>query len=228
MEWIMFLPARTLKRAFVLIVLPPALAALTSCTIVHHGAGGTAENTSAQKAAANEAFDAKAFVKTNWAKVEPEMVRDAVDIREVVAALKQDQAAAEKKYGRRKDETALFNFVVKGKEVIKSVNTESAAGTLELGLSDPSGEAGVRVQIGPVIKSSAVRDVLSFINFGDFTNQLDFANISKEINFYVRDNVVSGINRTGLVGKHLTFVGAFAEDGSGRILITPIKVEVAP
>lgn len=118
--------------------------------------------------------------------------------------------------------------MVKGKETIKAVHTESAAGTVELGLADLSGAAGVRVQIGPVIKSSAVRDVLSFIHFGDFTNQLDFANISKEINFYVRDNVVSRLPRTGLAGKHLSFVGAFAEDASGRILITPVKIEVEP
>ena len=112
--------------------LPAALALATGCTIVHHGAPGSAENASAQKAAANEAFDAKAFVEGGWAgKIEPELVRDAVDVREVVAALKKEQEAAERKYGRRQDETALFNFIVKGRETIKAVNTESAAGYAE-------------------------------------------------------------------------------------------------
>lgn len=217
-------PPKAMTRLF----LQTAFLALAAgCTIVHHGPGGSAENASAQKAAANEVFDAKAFVDTNWAgRIEPELVRDAVDLREVVAALKKDPAAAERKYGRRQDETALFNFIVKGREAIKAVNTESAAGYVELVLANPSGEDNVQVQIGPVIKSSAVRDVLSFIHFGDFVNQLDFANISKSINFHVRDNVVTGIRDKAVAGKHLAFVGAFSADGSGRILITPVKLSV--
>ncbi len=207
--------------------LPAALALATGCTIVHHGAPGSAENASAQKAAANEAFDAKAFVEGGWAgKIEPELVRDAVDVREVVAALKKEQEAAERKYGRRQDETALFNFIVKGRETIKAVNTESAAGYVELTLADSSGGDTVKVQIGPVIKSSAVRDVLSFIHFGDFVNQLDFANISKAINFHVRDQVVAGIREKAKAGKHLAFVGAFSEDPSGKVLITPVQLSV--
>ena len=194
---------------------------------MHHGAPGSAENASAQKAAANEAFDAKAFVEGGWAgKIEPELVRDAVDVREVVAALKKEQEAAERKYGRRQDETALFNFIVKGRETIKAVNTESAAGYVELTLADSSGGDTVKVQIGPVIKSSAVRDVLSFIHFGDFVNQLDFANISKAINFHVRDQVVAGIREKAKAGKHLAFVGAFSEDPSGKVLITPVQLSV--
>ena len=207
--------------------LPAALALATGCTIVHHGAPGSAENASAQTAAANEAFDAKAFVEGGWAgKIEPELVRDAVDVREVVAALKKEQEAAERKYGRRQDETALFNFIVKGRETIKAVNTESAAGYVELTLADSSGGDTVKVQIGPVIKSSAVRDVLSFIHFGDFVNQLDFANISKAINFHVRDQVVAGIREKAKAGKHLAFVGAFSEDPSGKVLITPVQLSV--
>ncbi len=222
----MLVPARTTTRALICIAFLPAFAMALSCTVVKRGAAGTTES-AAQKAASNEEFDAKAFVKANWAgKIEPELVRDAVNVREVVAALKKDKDAAERKYGRRKDVTALYNFIVDGDEVIKSVNTESAAGFFELGLADISGEGSVEVQIGPVIKSSAVRDVLSFINFGDFVNQLDFANISREINFYVRDTVVSGLKKTESAGKRLSFVGAFAEDSTGKVLITPVKIEV--
>jgi predicted lipoprotein len=223
----MFFPARLMNRILVCVTFSSTLALVLSCTIVKQGASETTGQSAAQKAAANDEFDAKGFVKTNWAvKIEPELVRDAVDVREIVTALKKDKESAERKYGRRKDETALFNFIVKGKEAIKSVNTGSAAGVIELNLADISGEENVIVQIGPVIKSSAVRDVLTFINFGDFVNQLDFANISKEMNFYVRDNVVSGIKKTNLAGKHLSFVGAFSEDATGKVLITPIKISV--
>ena len=225
----MFFSARTMDRLLAGTAICSILGLVPACTIVRHGTGGSAEESSAQKAAANEDFDAKAYVKTNWAtKVEPEMAANAVDLKEILAALKKDPEAAQKKYGRRKDETAVFNFLVKGTETIKSVNTGSAAGVLELDLANPSGGGGVKLQIGPVIKSSAIRDGLEFIHFGDFTNQLDFANISKELNFYVRDNVVSGIKWTGLAGKRVAFVGAFAEDPTGAVLITPVKISVVP
>ena len=93
----MVFPARAMNRVFVCLAVCSTLAGVTSCTIVHHGAGGGAENDSAQKAAANAEFDAKGFVQANWAtKVVPELTRDAVDVRAVVAALKADQGAAEK------------------------------------------------------------------------------------------------------------------------------------
>lgn len=207
-------------------VLPAAMVLLISCTIVHNRATGSAQS-EADKAAVNAEFDAKAFVEANWAsKIEPELVKDAVDVREIVAALKQDPEGTRKKYGRRQDATAEYNFIVKGKEVIKAVNTESAAGVLELALPDLSGEGGVCVQIGPVIKSTAVRDVLSFIHFGDFVNQLDFANISKCINFHARDQVVAGIREKAKAGRKVTFVGAFSEDPGGKVLITPVQLRI--
>jgi predicted lipoprotein len=218
--------SRFLNRFILLVSISFVLVMFFSCTIVKNSAPGT-EKSAVQAAASNNEFDAAGFVKANWSgKIEPELMNNAIDVREVVSALKKDQAAAEKKIGRRKEETAPFNYIVKGKEIIKSVNTESAAGYIELNLPDASGEENVKVQIGPVIKSSAVRDVLSFINFGDFVNQIDFANISREINFYVRNNVVSGLNKTNIVGKHLSFVGAFTEDSTGKVLITPIKISV--
>ena len=157
----MIFPVRTMIRLSSIFAAVCALTFASSCTIVKHDPSSAAGE-ALQKAASNEEFDAKTYVKTNWAsRIEPELLKNAVDIRELVEALKKNQAAAEAKFGRRKDETALYNFIVKGDEVIASVDTESAAGFIELGLADTTGQGKVRVQIGPVIKSSAVRDVLS-------------------------------------------------------------------
>jgi predicted lipoprotein len=218
----------TARRALAWAALASAIALAAACTVVRKGEAGEAPSSAAQKAAADESFDAKAYVKKNWARIEPELVKDAIGLREIAGALRDDPAAVEKRYGRRKDETALYNFIVKGDEKVASVYTESSAGYLELDLADASGESKVRIQIGPVFKSTAVRDVLTFISFGDFVNQLDFANIAREINFYVRDNVVASLDKASIVGKRVSFVGAFAEDPSGTILITPVRIGVEP
>lgn len=38
------------------------------------------------------------------------------------------------------------------------------------------------VQIGPIIRGNAIRDAVSFINFDEFKNQVQFARLSKELN----------------------------------------------
>ena len=221
--------SKTAGAAALLIPVYIVFLCFSGCTIVKHKAPGAAGSAAGKPVSVTSdgSFDAKSYVSANWSgKILPELVNNAAEIRDVVSALASDSSGAEQKYGRRQEETAPFNFIVKGDEAIKSVNTESAAGYLELELSDVSGGGKVRVQIGPVFKSSAVRDVLSFIHFGDFVNQIDFANISREINFYVRDNVVAGLGKSDIAGKHLSFVGAFSEDSGGAVLITPVEVRI--
>jgi predicted lipoprotein len=219
--------APRLSRGLVLCLsISLAVLSFAACTIVKDGASGSAAG-KAVSANADGSFDAKSFVDANWSgKIAPDLAGNAAEIKDVVSALAKDAVAAEKKYGRRGDETAPYNFVVKGRAAIRSVNTESAAGYVELDLSDVSGEGKVRLQAGPVLKGSSVRDSLSFIKFGDFVNQLDYANISREINFHIRDKLVADLRESGLAGKTLSFVGAFTEDPSGSVLVTPVEIRI--
>jgi len=196
---------------------------LGSCTIVRHDQAGASAPTSANSGE----FDSVGYVEKNWStKIVPELTANAADLGTVLAALKADPDAARTKYGRRQEESAPYNFIVKGSIAVKAANLDSAAATLELATPAPTADGTVLVQIGPVIKSSAVRDVLSFIRFGDFTNQVDFANLSRALNAHVKDGVVNTLDREHLTGKTLKFTGAFAEDGSGKVLITPVLIEV--
>jgi predicted lipoprotein len=225
----MSISSKTAVLTAFLVSVSLVLVSFSGCTIVKHQAPGQAGSAADKPVSVTSdgSFDAKSYVASNWSgKIVPELANNAVELRDILSALSKDSGGAEQKYGRRQEETAPFNFIVKGDAVIRSVNTESAAGYLELELADVSGEGKVRVQIGPVFKSSAVRDVLSFIHFGDFVNQIDFANISREINFYVRDHVVSGLPKTDIAGKHFSFVGAFSEDSSGAVLITPVEASI--
>lgn len=197
-----------------------------SCTIVKRSDADLAMSTAAQKSAGTRSFDAKAYVRENWAKIESEMLGGPADLRELVAGLRGKTQATNETHGKRKDVTALYNYVVAGKANVVSVNTESSAGYLEIDVPDLTGKEKARIQIGPVYKATSIRDTLSFVNFGDFVNQVDYANVAKEINFFVRDNVIQGFDTGLITGKRISFVGAFTEDSSGAILITPIKIGV--
>ena len=130
-----------------------------------------------------------------------------------------------KKYGRRTNDFSPMNYIVKGRAKVKQVKTKSAAGKIVLEVKDLSGKKNVIIQIGPVIKKSAVRDSLSFISFNDFVNQIEFGEVSKEIKNYIMNNVVNTVKENDLVGKEIDFVGAFTYDKRrGKVLISPVKI----
>ncbi len=205
-----------------------AVICLLSCTVVKHDdkSGKTEEGVTFYFE--SDDFDAASYVKDNWdGKIIPDIKENAVELNDVLAALTEDPAAAGEKFGTRKEESSPWNFIVKGTLAVKELNRESAAGLLVLDREDLGSGAFCSLQIGPVIKKSAVRDSLSFISFGDFANQIEYANISREINFYIRDNVVSVIGDSLPDKSRVSFYGVFTMDKSGKVIITPVILDLS-
>ena len=71
-----------------------------------------------------------------------------------------------------------------------------------------------------------LRDGVKFIKFGDFTNQLDYADAASELNNKVKTDVLAKVKATELVGKKVSFAGAFSLVAPGVVLIVP--TELAP
>jgi predicted lipoprotein len=201
---------------------------LFSCTVVRHD-DDQKEEGGVTFYFESEDFDAASFIKECWdARIVPEIKENAVDLNFLMVSLRRDQDETIEKHGIRKEESSPFSFIVKGNIPIKSINQESAAGLLALDTPDLRGNEYCQIQIGPVIKKSAVRDALSFINFGDFANQIEFANISREINFYIRDHVVSTLGDDVPENSSAEFFGVFILDGTGSIIITPVILIIHP
>ena len=74
----------------------------------------------------------------------------------------------------------------------------------------------LQIQIGPVIRGTAIRDVLDFVKFNDFTNQIDFAQFGKAFNTYINDHVLKPVPRDALVGKTVSAMGAYALPMTGQ------------
>jgi predicted lipoprotein len=93
-----------------------------------------------------------------------------------------------------------------------------------------SGAATVALQIGPVVRGTALRDASGFIHFSDFTNQFDYASAANALNDHALRTVVGPLSIDALEGRTVTFTGAIGkaarrEDGS--IEIVPVRVDVA-
>src|SRR6056297_512412 len=115
--------------------------------------------------------------------------------------------------------------MVKGTATITQANVKSSAATVSIDTNGPDGNP-IEIQIGPVLKGTAVRDSMDFIKFEDFTNQLEFANISREMNNHIKANVLSSLKRENLVGAKIRYIGAFQWVEGKGVLITPVDIRV--
>jgi predicted lipoprotein len=48
--------------------------------------------------------------------------------------------------------------------------------------ADGDGKADAKVQIGPAVRGTALRDTLEFVNFNEFKNQIEWAQFGKAFN----------------------------------------------
>jgi predicted lipoprotein len=171
-------------------------------------------------------FDAVAWVESVWtSRVLPHFEKDAVPLGEVLAALEVDRDAAGQKYGRRADaEGSPWSFAVKGAGSVVSVHTESRAGTMVIAVPAGSRTEQVTLQIGPVVRGTAIRDNLPFLSFGDVTNQIEFAQLSRALNDRAMAGIRPGLDALAKPGARVIFGGAMNVSASGEdsFLITPL------
>jgi predicted lipoprotein len=195
---------------------------LTACKIL--------PTPSAENGGTAPAFDADRMVGDIWAaKVLPHLRQKAGPFPEVDALAKTDPAAAGAKYGNpKKQANSPWTFAVRLDGKIVAANTQSRAATVDVD-ADGDGKADARVQIGPAMRGTALRDSLDFIQFNDFTNQIDFAQFGKAFNTYVDKTVLSKLPREALEGRSVKVLGAFTA-GSGQYLplVTPAEAEIGP
>jgi predicted lipoprotein len=76
-----------------------------------------------------------------------------------------------------------------------------------------------------VVRGTALRDALPFIRFDDFTNQLEYASVSRVLHQRIADSVLAKVDRATLAGRTIRFTGAFTE-GAGLPLVTPVTLQV--
>ncbi|MFS8113477.1 DUF2291 domain-containing protein [Rhizobium jaguaris] len=193
-------------------------AALPGCKIIKTP---TAEEKAAQ--AAKSAFDPAAKVDAIWqSQAVPDLEKRAGDLKTVVQAAASSPDEAGAKYGNpRKQSTSPWTYAVKLKGKIVAADTASRAATVDVDV-DGDGKADAKVQIGPAIRGTALRDALDFVDFNEFKNQIEWAQFGKAFNEKVNTSFLAALPRDGLTGKTVDVTGAFPLPASGQLpLITP-------
>jgi len=176
------------------------------------------------------AFNPDKMADDMWAsRVLPYLEQRAGSFSEVKALAKGDPAAAGAKYGNpKKQATAPWTYAARLEGRVVAWNTQSRAGTIDVDV-DGDAKADVRVQIGPTIPGTALRDTLDFVDFNDFKNQIDFAQFGKALNVHADKTVLSKLPREGLDGRTVKVLGSFVlKDGGDLPVLTPAEAEIGP
>ncbi|MEV0720186.1 DUF2291 domain-containing protein [Asanoa sp. NPDC050611] len=187
------------------------------------------EDKGAQPAGAAPA-DAKSYVADAWAaRIVPTVHDQATEIGTVAAALAQDPAAAGQQYGHQAGTGSPYAFMVKGTGTVTKVDTSVQTGPMTVEVAQSGGKPlTISIATGPVIAGTALRDAVGFISFGDFTNQIEYADVANEINARVKTEVIAKVDLAAAVGKEITFHGAFsALPNAPTILVVPTELSVA-
>ncbi|MCC7009658.1 MAG: DUF2291 family protein [Acidobacteria bacterium] len=166
-----------------------------------------------------QAFDADAYVKSIWSsRVLPSAERSAIDLQ--VFVQRQAGAAAAGGQARR----AVF---VKGVASVAQIDRTSRIGLARLRLAWAQDARTAAIQIGPVLRGTALRDALDFVRFTDFVNQLEFAGVANALNQRVLAEVLGAVNVDDLAGREVAFVGAMPASDDAPIEIVPVALRVS-
>jgi predicted lipoprotein len=126
-------------------------------------------------------------------------------------------------------------YMVEGSGRIVDVNAETSLGTAEVEIDGYDGPIKTQLYIGTRIPSddTSVRDAVGFIAFGDFKEQTEYGKAATEINKRVLSTVLNDVNRDNLVGKPISFKGAFTirtfnllDIDVSEIPIVPVEIEL--
>lgn len=187
-----------------------------------------AANTEGQAAADPDDVLVAGILKDTYESRLLPLIRDkAVDAPTLVAAIRADLAGAGKRYGNKgAGEGAPWAFAVRAKGIVVAEDRKSRAAKAEIDV-DGDGKADLTVQLGPVVKGTALRDVAPFYVFTEFRDQIQFAKLSRALN----DRTVGALGNLpgSLIGRTLALTGVFSVASAGApILVTPVSIEVLP
>ncbi|TQS40212.1 DUF2291 family protein [Cryptosporangium phraense] len=172
---------------------------------------------------AERTFDPAAYGQETFPKVVPLVEKEAQPITELVPALVADADAAGAKFGHREG-TSPYSFAATAEGTAGAPNGSLLPLTVE-GLPK---DTQIWVQVGPAITGTSLRDATGTITFGQFLNQVQYADAGTALNNEVRSQVLKGVTPATLKGKKVTLTGTFTFLTPQVVTLTPVKFEVVP
>lgn len=166
-----------------------------------------------------QAFSPDSYGAQEFPRIREHVLTRAAEAGALVAQIASDKAGAIKAHGTEGGVGPIFavrlqGTVGKGKGGIHDVAIEGVDGVR------------VRVQFGPAINGTDLRDVPGDIAFGQFKNQIEYQDAGAGINRAMKAAALDGIDGAALEGKPVSVTGVFRLINPKMWLVTPVEVQV--
>ncbi len=175
---------------------------------------GSAEDTRQQ------VFDADRFGTANFPRIRDLVIKRAPAAVQLAKEILTDKSAAIKAYGTAGDIGAVMPVKLKG------VVGEGRSGVFNVSVDGMPEGIRIRVQTGPAINGTDLRDMPGDVDFGDFKNQIEYQDAGSGINRAMSAAILKNIDRDSLPGKEIEVTGVFKLINPKNWLITPVQLEV--
>lgn len=222
-----------LRKSILLLVAALVVTSLSACTLA-------TVRTLKEDEIAKRGFSGARYVDQIWdSEIIPTYREEAQDLTALLDMIRADEQAAIDAFGHRSG-TGAYSFMVRGEGTIIEFDTSSRAGLVTLDLVPQDGTADVSLVVGPLIKISqraAVRDAVGLIEYGDFTNQQEFADVANAMGDRIipmiadalgaaSPDAIGELDPAAVEGKTIRFIGAFELEDPENIVIVPVEMEV--
>jgi predicted lipoprotein len=175
---------------------------------------GSAEDTRQQ------VFNPDRFGKQNFPRIRDLVIEKAPEGVQLAKEILADKKAAIKAYGTAGDIGAVMPVKLSG------VVGEGRSGVFNLSVDGMPETIRIRVQTGPAINGTDLRDMPGDIEFGDFKNQIEYQDAGSGLNRAMAATVLKDLNRDSLPGKVIEVTGVFKLINPKNWLITPVQLKV--
>ncbi|WP_378942455.1 DUF2291 family protein [Paracoccus sp. R86501] len=170
--------------------------------------------------ARQQAFSADDYGTSEFPRIQSVVQERAVDAETLATAIAADKDAAIAEYGTPASTGAIMMVTVTG------VAGEPRAGVYPLTVEGLPEKQKIRVQTGPAINGTELRDATGDIAFGGFKNQIEYQDAGAGINRAMAAQILTPLDTANLTGKTLTVTGAFRLINPANWMITPVTLEV--
>jgi predicted lipoprotein len=199
-----------------------AAAALGGCKIVSNA------DLKAARSKSPDQFDAAAYVDQIWAsKVVPEFKSRAIDLDVILRQVAKDGDKAGLDHGHREGDGNPWTYEIRGQGKIVAVDVASRHGIVTVEVQTALGPRKIDLQVGPVVFGTMLRDAVTFIKFGDFVNQIQYAQVSRALNDRATKGIRDSFDWQDAVGKTIAVYAAAVLGASEAISATPVIIEPA-
>ncbi len=193
---------------------------LAAAVVIAMAVDTTVVRIGSERDARQQGFSADAFGEEQFPRIQTFVDGKAVDAAALGPAVLGDKDAAAKQYGTPSSTGAIMPVKLTG------VVGEGKSGVYDVKVDGVPADIRIRVQTGPAINGTELRDVPGDIAFGNFKNQIEYQNAGSGINRAMKKAVLDPIDTANIGGKTITVVGAFRLINPKNWLITPVRVTV--